>query len=42
VIAIAVEGESPREAAARLGTGYDAVRKRYQRALLRLRQDFSQ
>lgn len=37
VVAVVMMGEGQREVADRLGLGYDAVRKRYQRALARLR-----
>jgi RNA polymerase sigma-70 factor (ECF subfamily) len=39
VAAVAIEGHSQSEAAALLGLGQDAARKRYQRALHRLRAD---
>ncbi|CUW37094.1 putative DNA-directed RNA polymerase specialized sigma subunit [Magnetospirillum sp. XM-1] len=37
VVAVVMMGEGQRDVADRLGLGYDAVRKRYQRALARLR-----
>ncbi len=39
VLAVAVEGLSQREVAERFGIGHEAARKRYCRALARLRQD---
>lgn len=38
VIAVSIRGESQREIAARLGLSHDAARKRFQRALRRLRE----
>ena len=37
IVAVVMMGEGQRDVADRLGIGYDAVRKRYQRALARLR-----
>ena len=41
VIAVAVEGDSQAEAALRLGISHDAARKRYQRAVKRLRHELA-
>lgn len=41
VIAVTVEGLTQREVAELLGIGHDAARKRYQRAMARLRERFS-
>lgn len=40
LIAVLVQGENQREAADRLGISHAAVRKRYQRALIRVRKHF--
>jgi len=40
VVAIAVHGDRQHEVAERLGVGHEAARKRYQRAVRRLRQEF--